>query len=257
VIVSDDGLILTTHYNVDKAKSIEVILQDGRSFEAKIVGWHQAQDLALLKIDARRLPTLEEADFDTLNEGTPVALIGRGLDGEPNVSPGIVSALDRMQGSSVQTDCDMNFSTNGGAIVTLDGKLIGIAGHLDHRAQWGYNSGVSFAIVLDKARASGDMEKIASGEKIETPPRPFLGVRAAQGAVGVNGAMIDEVLANSAAEAAGMQNKDVIIEFNGEAIHVWADLVRVIRKSGPGAEFTCKVKRSDEIVELTGELGTR
>ncbi len=253
VIVGENGFILTTHYNIASATAVRVTLDNGKSYDAKILGWHDGKDLAVLKIDATGLPTLPLIERGKLQVGDAVALIGRGPSGEPSVAPGAVSATVRFNGDAMQADCAVNFTSAGGAMVDKDGKLIGIAVHVSHNANWGYNSGISFGAWVNTDDAKKLIEEMKDGKRVTTPPRPRLGVQ--QGESVADGAPVGEVDPGSGADKAGIKKGDLIISFNGQKVKSFEDLRDAIQKQKPGDEFKATVLREGKEVEVKGKLG--
>jgi S1-C subfamily serine protease len=255
VIIDPNGFILTTHYNIGSATAVRVTLDNGKSYDAKILGWHDGKDLAVLKIDATDLPTLPFADRSKLQVGDAVAVVGRAPSGEPSVAPGIVSATLRFNGDAMQADCNVNFTSAGGAMVDKNGNLIGIAAHISHNANWGYNSGISFGAYVGDPDAQKLIEEMKEGKRVTRPPRPRLGVQMAEGGGAREGALIGAVDGGSAADRAGMKADDLIIEMNGEKIKSWDDLVAAVQKQKPGDEFQLTVLRDGRELRLKGKMG--
>jgi S1-C subfamily serine protease len=252
-IIDPNGFILTTQYNIGSATAVRVTLDNGKSYDAKVLGWHDGKDLAVLKIDATDLPTLHLADRSKLQVGDAVVIIGRSPSGEPSVAPGAVSATVRFNGDAMQADCAVNFTSAGGALVDKDGNLIGIAAHVSHNANWGYNSGISFGVFVTGTSAETLIAELKDGKRVTTPPRARLGVQAGESAA--EGAPVGEVDAGSGADRAGMKRGDLIIEFNGQKIKSFEDLRDAIQKQKPGDEFKATVLRDGKEIELKGKLG--
>jgi serine protease Do len=128
VIYGADGFILTSYFNISgglKKEGIKVTLADGKEHVAELLGFDEARDIALLKISATGLPVLPKADYSKLAQGLFVALVGRSPDKEiPTINLGILSAMNRMEKTAVQTDAEMNYGNAGGALVTLSGELV-------------------------------------------------------------------------------------------------------------------------------------
>jgi S1-C subfamily serine protease len=255
VIIDPNGFILTTHYNIASATAVRVRLDDGKTYDAKILGWHDGKDLAVLKIDASGLPTLPLAERGKLQIGDAVALIGRGPSGEPSVAPGVVSATVRFNGDAMQADCAANFTSAGGAMVDKNGNLIGIGAHISHNANWGYNSGIAFAAWVGTPDAQKLIEEMKAGKRLTQPPRPRLGVQQSEAESDTPGALVGDVQAGSGADKAGLKKNDLIISFNGTKLQSWEDLVNAVQKHKAGDEFKVIVLREGKEVELKGTLG--
>lgn len=256
VIVGKDGYILTTYYAVDgTVHGIQVHLSDGRTLEGELLGRDQALDLALVKVDAKGLPTLEPADISKVRVGEFVMIVGRSPDPErANMTAGIVSADGRSSNTAIQTDAEIDYGNLGGALVDLDGRLVGIAAQLSAQ-EFGLNSGVGYVTRWDCVEQT--LPDLKAGRVVTRPPQPFLGVQAAEGALEVEGAQIDQVLPDSAAEKAGLRNGDVIREFQGERIKEWEDLSKLIHLCKPGDEVKLTVRRGDTDIEIIAVLGER
>src|SRR5919108_5063110 len=177
VIVEADGLVVTNNHVIEGADEIRVVLNDGREFEAKLIAQEEQMDLALLRIETKgaKLPTLPFRDSDDLEVGDLVLAIGNPFGVGQTVTSGIVSGLARTRtgindfGFFIQTDAAINPGNSGGALVTTDGKLVGINTAIFSKT--GGSVGIGFAIPSNIVRAVVDAE--ASGGKLV---RPWLGV---------------------------------------------------------------------------------
>ena len=157
VITTKDGYILTNNHVVDHATEVKVTLQDGREFTAKVIGRDPKSDIAVVKIDARDLPTVPMADSDKVQVGDVVLAIGNPFGVGQTVTEGIVSAKNRGNmgiedyEDFIQTDAAINPGNSGGALVNIEGRLIGINTAILSRS--GGSQGVGFAIPSDLARS--------------------------------------------------------------------------------------------------------
>src|SRR5437868_8412228 len=179
VVISPDGYIVTNHHVVDGAQQITVDLTDRRSFAAKVVGTDQPTDLAVLKIDAKDLPVLSLGDSDKVRVGDIVLAVGNPLGVGQTVTAGIISAKGRRTGLSdgsfedfLQTDAPINQGNSGGALVNLQGELIGINSQiLSPGGASGGNIGIAFSIPSNMARSV--MDQLLKDGKVH---RGMLGV---------------------------------------------------------------------------------
>lgn len=264
VIATADGHILTNAHVVQGATEVQVLLTDGRSLEARIVGLDREADLAVLKVDADNLPVAPLGDSDNLRVGDSVIAVGHalGLPGGPTVTTGIVSALDRSIRESsgailrnlIQTDAAINPGNSGGALLDAAGNVIGVNTAIAGEAQ-----NIGFAIAITPARNILD-QLIRTGEVI----RPFLGVEMAQVTPALaaaenlpveEGALIAEVVDGSPAARAGLRVDDVITEIDGAKISDTNDVGDVMGTRMPGDEIEITVARGSgtETFEATLE----
>ena len=231
VIIRQDGYIVTNNHVVSGATTIQVTLNNNKTYDATVIGTDPATDVALIKIDASGLPTLQFADSDKLRLGEWVLAIGSPLGEElrSTITAGIVSAKGRSMPnyngefkieSFIQTDAAVNPGNSGGALVNKKGELVGINTAIV--SQTGAYSGYSFAVPVNIVkRVAGDLIDYGSVK------RAMLGIT--MGSVdkkiademklsSVSGVYINEVLKGSAAEKAGLKKNDVIVAIDGEKI---------------------------------------
>jgi len=256
VILSSDGYIVTNHHVVKRSDELSVTLNDERSFEAEIVGTDPATDLALLKIDAEDLPHLKFGDSRDMKLGEWVLAVGNPFNIGTTVTAGIVSAKGRSIGilnsqesqlaieSFIQTDAAVNKGNSGGALVNVEGELIGINAAI--ASPTGSYSGYSFAIPAEIAKKVvedlikyGEVQRAVLGVEMvpmERAREQFdLEVR--------KGAFVYGVKRDGAAERAGIKPHDVIIAIENEDIASASDLQRIINSYRPGDEATITVNR--------------
>ena len=256
IVDSKKGYILTNNHVVDDMDGIRVKLIDKREFEATIIGTDPKTDLAILQIDAENLDDIRMGDSDDLRVGEWVMAVGSPFSENLShtVTTGIVSAIGRSNildsGSYedfIQTDAAINPGNSGGALLNMDGELIGINTAI---ATGGYekgNRGVGFAIpssmanrimsdLIDKGYVTRSwLGVIIQDLDSETADALDIDTR--------NGALISDVVKDSPAEAAGIQEGDVIIEFNGKSISNTANLKNVVSISTPESTNRVKVIR--------------
>ena len=265
-IVSKDGYILTNNHVVENSDKIKVKLMDGREFEAEVIGADPDSDVAVVKIDANDLPILELGDSDVLEVGEWVLAIGNPLGLSHTVTAGIVSAKGRSglrlttYEDYIQTDAAINKGNSGGPLINLDGKVIGINTAI--MSPTGGNLGIGFAIPVNMAK-SVYKQLIESG----TVVRGFLGVVYVEltpklaMAFGLDedtkGAVISEIVADSAAEKAGLKHNDIIIEFEGTAIEKSETFRNKVAMLKPGKEVGIVVLRDGKKKKFKVKLGER
>ena len=266
IVDSKNGYILTNNHVVDDMDGIRVKLIDKREFDATIIGTDPKSDLAVLKIDADNLDDIDIGDSESIRVGEWVMAVGSPFSENLShtVTTGIVSAIGRSNilnsGSYedfIQTDAAINPGNSGGALLNMDGDLIGINTAI---ATGGYekgNRGVGFAIPSNMAqRIMSDL--IDKGYVT----RSWLGViiqeldNETAEALDIetrNGALIADVVKDSPAEDAGMQEGDVIVEFNGKPIANTANLKNVVSLTAPESTNRVKVIRngSPKTVKVT------
>ncbi len=258
VLVSSDGYIVTSLFNVrgNNIKKIKVTLPSGKRLEATRLGWDENTDVAVIKVKGKDLPHVKFAKTSHLKPGHFIVVVGRGDDRlSLTVNFGIVSALNRLDGRAIQIDAALNYGNTGGVVVDIDGKAVGIACHVSDRAVTGQNSGVGFMTPPEKLLENLVLMK--EGAKIKKDKKPFLGVQASQGAKDIKGAEVVRVLPNTPAAEAGMQNGDIIVEFNGAKITDWDSLREEIAKTTVGQKVKLKIKRADAEVTLELEMGEK
>jgi len=250
-IIEDDGYIMTNHHVVEGADEIIVRLADRREFEAELIGSDPLSDVALLKIDAEDLPTLKLGDSDALRPGEWVVAIGSPFNFEQSVTAGIVSAKGRSTNQQqyvpfIQTDVAINRGNSGGPLLNLEGEVVGINSWI--LSSGGGYMGLSFSIPIETANAA--VTQLREHGKVS---RGLLGVQV--GAVTREmaealdldrpvGALVNDVTEGSAAEKAGIQPGDVILEFNGTTVEAWSDLPPLVGSNPPGTRAEVLVSRN-------------
>ncbi len=272
-IVSADGYILTNNHVIEGASDIQVVLSDGREFDAKIIGTDSGRDgtdLALLKIEEKSLPHLVFGDSSQLEVGEWVVAIGSPFGLSQTVTRGIVSAKGRdtndvriaNYADFIQTDAAINRGNSGGALINVQGQLVGInTAILTSNGSSQGNVGVGFAI------PSNLVQKIMQALKKDGEvTRGWLGIQF-QGVTNdiaekyklpdTKGALVVMVGTNSPADKGGLKRGDVIISFDGQQIKDGDDLRNIVADAGAGERVTVKVVRKGKTKNLKIKLGKR
>ena len=232
-IISPQGLALTNNHVVEGAVSIRVKLDDGRSFEAEILGRDPLTDVALLKLKSNptNLPVAKLGDSDSLRVGEWVVAIGNPFGLASSVSAGIISARARNIGAGpydefLQTDAAINPGNSGGPLFNMRGEVVGI-----NTAIIGGGSGIGFAVPSNLAKGLG----LPMGE----------------------GALVAEVTQDSPAETAGLKADDVIVAIDGDKVASSGELTRKVALKSPGTTSTLTLYRGGKKEDRKVTLGTR
>ncbi len=263
IIDAESGYILTNHHVVGGADAIQISLMDGTILDAEIVGSDPATDIAVIKVEADGLIEMAIGDSTSARVGDFVLAIGNPFGLGHTVTSGIISALGRTGISRdgyedfIQTDASINPGNSGGALVNMNGELIGINSAIISRS--GGNVGIGFAVPTEIA--SSIMNQILDFGEIR---RGLLGVNiqsidaAAAEALGndiESGALITAIISDSAAENAGLQVGDIIIEVNEKKVGGAGDLSNRIGLLQSGEQIDIKYVRDNETRSAQAELG--
>lgn len=260
-IFESDGYIITNHHVIEGADEIIVRLANRREYEAELIGSDPQSDIALIKIDAKDLPTLKFGDSKSLRAGEWVVAIGSPFNFDQSVTAGIVSAKGRSNNSQqyvpfIQTDVAINRGNSGGPLLNLDGEVVGINSWI-LSSSGGY-IGLSFSIPIETA--SNTVKQLREHGKVS---RGLMGVvvgpvtRELAEAMNLDrsaGALINDLTPDGAADRAGMQPGDVILEFDGEVIETWSDLPPLVGANPPGTEAKVLVSRNGKDKTFTVTL---
>ena len=265
VIVSEQGLILTNDHVVASADEIEILLSDGRKLPALVVGSDPETDLAVIKVDAEKLPSITFAATDTLDVGDVVLAIGNPFGVGQTVTQGIVSALGRNHlgintyENFIQTDASINPGNSGGALIDTDGNLVGINSAIYSRS--GGSMGIGFAIPASLAKQV--MEQIASTGSVT---RGWIGIEAQDITPelaesfkldGAEGSLIAGVLRDSPADAAGIKSGDVLLAINNRAVTDSSGMLNIIAVLKPNEKAVLTIVRSGKEMRVTVVIGKR
>jgi serine protease Do len=249
-IVSGDGYILTNAHVVDHADSVTVRLTDRREFTARVIGVDKQTDVALIKIDAKNLPTVKVGSAAAAKVGEWVVAIGSPYGFENSVSAGIVSAKGRALPDSnyvpfIQTDVAVNPGNSGGPLFNLAGEVIGINSQIYSRT--GGYQGLSFAIPIEVALKVKD--QLAKNGKV-TRGRLGVTVQEVNATLAESfkldrprGALVASVDTKGPAEKAGLEAGDIILSYDGKAIEHSSDLPLLVADSMPGTRVSVEVWR--------------
>ncbi|MCA1656855.1 MAG: trypsin-like peptidase domain-containing protein, partial [Actinobacteria bacterium] len=256
VIINADGEVLTNAHVVEGATAVRVTLQgESQSRQATVVGADSGNDVALLKIQgASGLKTGDLGSSAAVRVGDDVVAVGNalGLRGDPTVTRGIVSALNRSLDTltgMIQTDAAINPGNSGGPLVNNRGQVIGI--NTAVAGQGGQNIG--FAIPIDTAKTI--LDGLRSGQAAR--PVGYLGVSSRNPLDNSRGAEVVDVLPGGPAEAAGVQVGDRIVEVSGKEVVGSAELGGILRSLSPGTKVQLKVNRGGSTQTLTATLVER
>lgn len=271
VIISADGYIVTNNHVVDEAERLEVILNDNTSYDAKIIGTDEATDLALIKIDAKGLSPIKFGDSEAVKIGEWVLAVGNPFGFNSTVTAGIVSAKARSISSKsnkgglgiesfIQTDAALNPGNSGGALVNLNGELIGINAAI--YSNTGSYSGFSFAIptsivkkVMNDIKLYGTVQRAVlgiSGGNLDAKLAKEKDITLVK-----SGVLVASVEEASTARELGLEPDDVIIEVNSVAIHAMPELQEQISKFRPGEKVTVTFVRKNKKHTATATLRNR
>ena len=256
IIISSDGYVLTNAHVVDGASKVQVALAGtSRPMSGTVVGADDAHDVALLKIDnASGLPAAELGRSADVKVGEDVVAIGNalGLRGDPTVTRGIVSALNRTVETltgMIQTDAAITPGNSGGPLVNSAGQVIGI--NTAVAADGAQNIG--FAIPIDKAKSLADRLKTGQGPA----PVAFLGVSTTEPMDGSGGAQVVEVVSDGPAQKAGVRVGDLIVSFDGKPVAGADILSGLVQTRQPGDTVQVVVERNGSSRTVSVTLGTR
>ena len=266
-LISADGFIVTNNHVVEGADDISIRLNDRREYKAEVIGLDPASDLAVLKIDEKRLPYLDFANSDKAKVGEWVLAIGSPFGLDYSVSAGIISALGRSVPADgrqnyvpfIQTDVAINPGNSGGPLFDLDGKVVGINSQIYTRS--GGSIGLSFAIpsnlavnVVEQLKENGRVDRGWLGVVIQDVDNDLA---LSFGLDRPQGALISQMERGGPAENSGLEVGDVILEFNGRRIDTSSDLPYAVGPIRAGSTVEALVMRKGKKQTLDVTVGTR
>lgn len=252
VIMSDQGYILTNHHVIQGADAIQVSLQDGRMAQAKIVGSDPETDIAVLKIELKKIPTMTLGHSESLRVGDVVLAIGNPFGVGQTVTMGIVSGTGRNKlgintfENFIQTDAAINPGNSGGALIDAEGNMVGINTAIFSRS--GGNQGIGFAIPTSLAQ--NIMEEILEHGR---PVRGWLGIEAqvitpqiarALDLENTEGVVVVGVVRGGPAHRAGLQPGDVLLAIDGKKISEAREALLAISNHKPGTSVKMQILRA-------------
>ena len=266
VIISKDGYVVTNNHVVDGATKLRVKLNDGRTFDAKLIGKDSATDVALLKIDGDDdLPTLPFGSSDALRLGEWVLAIGSPFDLQSTITAGIVSAKARNLGaipndfrieSFIQTDAAVNPGNSGGALVNTRGELVGINTLI--KSQTGRYIGYSFAIpeaivrkVVVDLKEYGVVQRAMLGIMFRPVDQDFLDSEGKElGIKELGGIYVASVVEGGSASEAGIRKGDIILSIDGVKVNDSATVQELIARRRPNDKVKISVKRDGDVKQI-------
>ncbi|HEU4685505.1 MAG TPA: Do family serine endopeptidase [Nitrospira sp.] len=266
VILDPNGYIVTNNHVVEGATQITVTLSDRREFTAKIVGTDPKTDLAVVKIEAKDLPSVKWAEYDKLQVGDLVLAIGSPFGLSSTVTLGIISALGRGNvgiadyEDFIQTDAAINPGNSGGALVNMNGELIGINTAIFSRT--GGSEGIGFAIPSSIA-----LDIVESLQKTGKVVRGWMGVAIQEITPALaksfklpeqrKGVLISDVNENGPSHAAGIRRGDVVVAFNGKEVQSVSQLRNLVARTVVGKDAQVKILRDGKEQTLNVRVAER
>jgi serine protease Do len=259
-VMSRDGYVLTNNHVVEDADQIKVKLANGKEYEGKIVGRDPKTDLALVKIEGNSdLHPLKLGNSEDLKVGSWVVAVGSPFGLEQTVTAGIVSAKGRVIGSGpydnfIQTDASINPGNSGGPLINMKGEVVGI-----NTAIIASGQGIGFAIPINMAK-----EIAPQLQEKGHVTRGWLGVSIQEVTPELaksfdlkekKGALVSQVVSGSPAEKAGIEQGDIILEFDGKEVSDAKDLPRIVASTPVDKTVTLKVSRNGKITDRQVKVG--
>lgn len=267
VVISRDGYIVTANHVVADADEIELVLHDGRTAKATVVGLDPGTDIAVLRTEESGLISAGFADSDALEPGEWVVAIGAPFGLERTVTAGIVSAKGRSDvglatfENYIQTDAAINPGNSGGPLANLDGAVIGINSAISSRG--GGNDGIGFAVpssvvrrVADSIIATGRVARGYLGIGVQPADAKMLAGLGIAKDAGV-GVLVNRVESDSPAAKAGIEPGDLITSIAGRSVHTPGELVATISEIAPGSEVDLRAIRNSDERRMRATLAER
>jgi Do/DeqQ family serine protease len=270
VIIGNDGFIVTNNHVVDNADEVEVTLYDNRSYKGTIIGTDPSTDLALVKINEKDLPTLQFGNSDAVKVGEWVMAVGNPFNLTSTVTAGIVSAKGRNINilrnkdnsaieSFIQTDAAVNPGNSGGALVNMDGDLVGINTAI--ASQTGSFAGYSFAVPANLVKkVTEDLKKFGTVQRgyLSIIIRNLDSKLAKELDLDISeGVYVDSLVSNGSAAVAGVKEQDVITKVDGTPVKTVPELQELVGRHRPGDIVTLMLVRDGKEKEIKVTLKTR
>lgn len=265
VIISPDGYIVTNNHVIEDATRLRVKLNDGRVFDAEVIGTDPTTDVALIKVEGKELPTLPFGSSDALRLGEWVLAIGSPYNLQSTITAGIVSAKARQLGvipsefsieSFIQTDAAVNPGNSGGALVNTHGELVGINTLI--QSQTGSYVGYSFAVpesivrkVVMDLKEYGVVQRAMLGVTFRLVDQSFLDSEGKDlGIDELGGVYVASVLDGGAASEAGIRKGDIILDIDGVKLEQASTLQEQVAKHRPNDKVNLSVKRDGKVKQM-------
>lgn len=256
IIISKNGEIITSYYNVAGSITDITIHFNNKNYPAKIIAYSKLDDIALLKISQKTDATFIRSHDPKI--GSWSIVVGRSKSLKYHTANmGIVSGKKRYKGYSSQTDAKINFGNSGGAVVDIHGNLVGVVNRVSHYAKSGQSSGVGFFTTTKRLRKI--LPFLRKRKNISIPQKAFLGVRVSQMRKrgDIYSIKIDSVFPNTPAHNAGLRNNDIVIGIQKTKIKSPDDFIMWIKRVGPGKKLHLKIIRNNRIKKISITLGKR
>ncbi|UTA48274.1 S1C family serine protease [Simiduia sp. 21SJ11W-1] len=254
-LISADGLILGAYSTLEGAKDVQVTLQDGRRYGARLLGSDPLLDVSLLKIEAQGLPAIKLNTRQLVKVGMPVATLGFPFTLDASLTTGVVSnPAIRSMGAAwlpyIQTTVYTNRGQAGGPLLNAEGEAIGVISAI--LAVGPQFSGISFSVPM--ALIHEVMPALTSGEPVVRPSVGLVGDNIWLKQEGAEferqWAVVNQVVKNAPAHRAGFKEGDVIVAINQQPIHSWLQLAEQVGRSKAGQEYVVEVRRAGKTVNL-------
>ncbi len=264
-LVSSDGYIVTNNHVIKDASQVKVTLDDGREFQATVKGADSRTDLAVIKIEADHLPYLTFGDSDKLRAGGMVFALGNPFGLEGTITAGIVSAKGRQDlgiatyEDFIQTDAPINPGNSGGPLLNVRGEVVGVNTAIFSRS--GGYMGIGLAIpskmvqpVIDQIMDKGSVKRAYLGIILQPIDKELERAMKLDKAEGI---LISDVVKGSPAASAGLQQGDIIIQYNGKAVKNVSKFRNDIALMNPGQTVQLKILRGGKSLNVSVELGSQ